>query len=311
MVKKVGIISHSDYVKHQTSPGHPESPERLNAIVNRLKRRNDCLWMEPNQMDVLPWVAKVHSHEHIERVRTAFERGNRYLDLDTPISADSYRVAQLAVAGILTALDAVVYGQVPRVFCAVRPPGHHAEPDQAMGFCLFNNVAIGARYAQEKHGLERVLIIDWDVHHGNGTQAMFYDDPSVLYFSIHQMPLYPGTGYKTETGAGKGKGFNLNCPVNPADGDSVYLRAFRDELMPAADQFKPQMVFVSAGFDAHVDDPLSLTRVTEEGFRGMTECVCAIADKWAGGKLVSALEGGYNLDALADSVEAHVAAMTI
>jgi acetoin utilization deacetylase AcuC-like enzyme len=222
------------------------------------------------------------------------------------MSIDSYRVARLAVGGALAAVDAVTRDQVRNAFTAVRPPGHHALRDRAMGFCLFNNIAIAARYVQEHHGLERVLIVDWDVHHGNGTQAIFYEDPTVLYFSTHQYPFYPGTGAANETGAGAGLGFTVNAPLPAGSGDEEITTAFRGKLIPAAEAFRPQFVLVSAGFDAHRDDPLALLRVTEAGYAALTGIVLDLADRFAGGRLVSLLEGGYNLQALARSVEAHL-----
>ncbi len=222
------------------------------------------------------------------------------------MSPGSYRAALQAVGGTLAAIDAVMDGRVANAFCAVRPPGHHAEPSRAMGFCLFNNVAVGARYAQQRYGLGRVLILDWDVHHGNGTQAAFYEDPTVLYVSLHQYPWYPGTGSAEEVGTGPGEGYTLNLPMAAGRGNDEYRTAFELRIQPAVREFSPDFVLISAGFDAHRDDPLAMMNVTEAGYRAMTESVKDWASTTAQGRIVSCLEGGYNLTALADSVEAHV-----
>jgi acetoin utilization deacetylase AcuC-like enzyme len=206
----------------------------------------------------------------------------------------------------MAAVDAVMDGKVRNVFCAVRPPGHHATRDRAMGFCLFNNVAVAARYVQERHGLRRVLIVDWDAHHGNGTQEAFYGDNEVLYFSTHQFPCYPGSGSAGETGEGAGKGFTVNVPMQAGSGDAEYLRAFREVLVPEADKFRPEFVILSAGFDAHEGDPITDLGVTTTGFAQLTDIVKGIAEKHCGGRLVSVLEGGYDLKNLGDSVVAHV-----
>jgi acetoin utilization deacetylase AcuC-like enzyme len=222
-----------------------------------------------------------------------------------PISRQSYNAAVAAVGGVLAAVDAVMEGKVANAFCAVRPPGHHALGDEAKGFCIFNNVAIGVRYVQQKYGLPRVLIVDWDVHHGNGTQATFYDDPNVLYFSTHQWPFYPGTGSSLETGGG-GADLNINVPLPAGSGDSEYIKIFEGKLRRAALAFSPDFVFVSAGFDAHEGDTLGGMRVTTEGFARLTRVVKEIAAQCCQGRLVASLEGGYRLDDLAASVEAHL-----
>lgn len=257
------------------------------------------------------WLETVHTPRHVERLaQVSPEHGHVYLDGDTPMSPNSYRAALQAVGGTLAAIDAVMEGRVANAFCAVRPPGHHAEPNRAMGFCLFNNVAVGARYVQQRYGLARVLILDWDVHHGNGTQAAFYDDPTVLYVSLHQYPWYPGTGSAEEAGAGPGEGYTMNLPMAAGRGDDEYLKAFDVRIGPAVRNFAPNFVLISAGFDAHRDDPLAMMAVTEFGYRGMTEAVTNWAAATANGRVVSCLEGGYNLSALANSVETHVRALT-
>jgi acetoin utilization deacetylase AcuC-like enzyme len=235
--------------------------------------------------------------------------GRVMLDADTSMSPGSLPAAYLAAGGALAAADAIVAGRVDNAFCAVRPPGHHAEHDRAMGFCLFNNVAIAARYFQRRHGLARVLIVDWDVHHGNGTQHSFDDDPSVLFFSTHQYPHYPGTGRATERGRGKGEGATINVPMEAGEGDEAYLAVFQKVLVPAADDFRPDVVIISAGFDAHRDDPLASMGLTEDGYAELTRIVAGIARRHSKGRILSSLEGGYNLHALSVSVERHVTAL--
>jgi len=228
------------------------------------------------------------------------------LDPDTVASPGSWDAARYAVGAVTEAIDRIMAGSLNSAFCAVRPPGHHALSDRAMGFCLFNNVAIGARYAQRRHRLVRILIIDWDVHHGNGTQAVFEEDPSVLYFSTHQYPFYPGTGAATETGEGRGQGFTMNVPLSAGTGDAAYIAVFEQQLLPRALAYRPDCVLISAGFDAHYADPLAQMQVTEAGYRRMTQVVKEIAATCCAQRLIAVLEGGYNLDALGRSVEAHV-----
>lgn len=305
---RVGFVYGDVYLQHKTGPGHPERPERLSAIVRKL---TDCgelrelAAIEPGKA-AEEWITSVHSSEHVASVRAAAQEASYAGSLDTPVCHESYEVALHAVGGALAAVDAVMDEKVRRAFCAVRPPGHHATEDQAMGFCLLNNVAIAARYAQKKHQLAKVLIVDWDVHHGNGTQAIFYEDPSVFFFSVHQWPFYPGTGAARERGVGEGEGTTLNVPLPRASGGREYRRAFEDQLVPAADDFRPDFVLISAGFDAHEDDPLGEMRLTADDFAELTRIVKSLADKHCGGRLVSVLEGGYSLEGLADSVAAHL-----
>lgn len=306
---RTGFVYHDIYLKHDTGAGHPERPERLRAIVGRLQRDNLIarLVMLPPVAGPVEWITRVHSPDYLKRVQTSCQSGLGYVDTpDAPASTNSYEVALAAVGGVLGAVDAVMAGRVKNAFCAVRPPGHHALQNRAMGFCLFNNVAIAARYLQQQHRLARVLIVDWDVHHGNGTQAAFYDDPTVFYFSTHQSPFYPGSGSAEETGTGKGRGFTLNVPLPAGSGDADYRRAFEDRLKPAAAAFKPDFVLISAGFDAAEDDLLGRMKITPEGYAALTRIVKGIAAQHCQGRLVSVLEGGYNLDALAASVAAHV-----
>ncbi len=306
---KTGFVYDPIYLEHETTPGHPESPQRLVTIVERLKSSGlyPALILLTPKSAPLEWLHTIHTPAYVKRVRTSCEAGEAYLDsLDVPISTRSYEAALVAAGGVLEAVDAVVRGDISNAFCAVRPPGHHSMPDRAMGFCLFNNVAVGAKYVQQKHGMSKVLIVDWDVHHGNGTQAAFYDDPTVLYFSTHQYPFYPGTGAESERGHGKGLGFTINVPLPRGSNDEDYLKAFEQQLRPAALAFSPDFIFISAGFDAHETDTLGGMRVTTEAFSKLTRIVKEIADQCCGGRIVSVLEGGYGLAGQAASVEAHI-----
>jgi acetoin utilization deacetylase AcuC-like enzyme len=307
-----GFVYSEVYLKHQTGAGHPERPERLTAVTTRLQEKGLLaeLVSLPPRPAPLQWITNVHTPAYVERVRKTCQEAPAYLDsMDTPVSRESYDVALQAAGGLLAAADAVMEGKVRNAFCLVRPPGHHALKERAMGFCLFNNVAITARYLQKQHHLTRVLIVDWDVHHGNGTQAAFYDDPTVFYFSVHQSPFYPGSGGAEERGEGKGLGYTLNVPLPAGSGDAQYKRAFEEKLKPAADAFKPDFVLVSAGFDAAQNDSLGRMKVTPAGFAELTRLVKAIARQHCQGRLISVLEGGYALEGLAASVEAHLRAL--
>ncbi len=307
-----GLVYDPHYLEHDMGHGHPESPERLRAIVARLESSG----LLARLVRIVPrpaedeWITQIHSPQYVETLkRHRPSSGRVQLDPDTSMSPGSLPAAYLAAGGVLAACDAIVQGTVRHAFCAVRPPGHHAERTRAMGFCLFNHVAIAARYLQKRHGLSRVLIVDWDVHHGNGTQHSFEDDPSVLFFSTHQYPHYPGTGRATETGTGAGEGFTINVPMEAGEGDEAYVDVFQRVLVPAAERFKPECVLISAGFDAHKDDPLASMGLTEAGYRDLTAIVAGIAARHAQGRLLSSLEGGYNLTALASSVQAHIQAL--
>ncbi len=307
-----GFLYHPDCLKHDMGYGHPESPDRLRAILSRLEAGG--LLDRLTKIDPVAasdnWITLIHEPAYVTSLKTRAPVGGRVsLDPDTSISAGSLSAAYLAVGAALAAVDAIMNGLVQNAFCAVRPPGHHAERDRAMGFCLFNNVAIAARYAQRRHGLARVLIVDWDVHHGNGTQQAFYEDPSVLFFSTHQYPYYPGTGRATDCGEGKGEGLTINVPMSPGQGDEDYREVFEQVLVPAADRFKPDFVLISAGFDAHRDDPLAGMALTEEGYGTLSRIVLGLARRHCQGRVLSCLEGGYNLQALSASVERHLLAM--
>jgi acetoin utilization deacetylase AcuC-like enzyme/formylglycine-generating enzyme required for sulfatase activity len=306
---RTGLVSGDIFLEHKTPRGHPERPQRISAILERFKTSGLLADLTPiaPAPAALEWIAAVHAPQYIQRVKRSCAAGAGYVDSrDAPVSAESYNVALQAAGGVLAAVDAVMGEKVRNAFCAVRPPGHHACKDRAMGFCLFNNVAIAARYVQKKHKLPKVLIVDWDVHHGNGTQATFYDDPTVMYFSVHQHPFYPHTGTAAETGAGKAVNHTINVPLPAGSGDREYQQAFQEKLLPAAMAFHPDFVFISAGFDAHQDDPLGGMKLTARQYAAQTRIVKQIAARCCRGRLVSVLEGGYGLEGLAASVEAHV-----
>ncbi|MBX3237512.1 MAG: histone deacetylase [Nitrospiraceae bacterium] len=309
---KTGFIYDPRYLEHDMGSGHPESPNRLRAILQQMERSGTSelvTAIEPRSA-ADEWVTQVHHPSYVASLRARAPSSGRVpLDADTSMSPGSLPAAYLAAGGALAAVDAVMNGQVEHAFCAVRPPGHHAESDHAMGFCLFNNAAIAARYVQKWHGLSRVLIVDWDVHHGNGTQHSFESDPTVFFFSTHQYPHYPGTGRATEEGKGEGQGFTINVPMEAGEGDEEYRAVFQKVLIPAADSFKPEFVIISAGFDAHRDDPLASMGLTEEGYAELTGIVAGIARRHCQGRLISCLEGGYNLTALGASVDRHIRAL--
>ena len=305
-----GFIYHPNYLLHNASISHPERPDRLRAIVVELQ--DSGVWEQLHHIQPQPaerrWIELAHSAEHIANVEAAAQSGSGYLDPDTHVGRESFDVALLAVGGGIAACDAVMLGQCRNAFAAVRPPGHHAEHSAAMGFCLFNNVAIAARYLQHQYGLAKVAILDWDVHHGNGTQHILDSDPSILYISIHQHPLYPGTGLRDEQGTGQGVGATRNIPLPGGCGDAEYAVAF-DEVEEAITKFQPQFLLISAGFDAHRRDPLASMKVSEDGFRQMANRALRLASQHCSNRLVMILEGGYDLVGLATSVEACVQEM--
>jgi acetoin utilization deacetylase AcuC-like enzyme len=297
------VVSSERFAHHLTPPGHPERVERaqvLQGVAIEWRQRGGAV-VEPRPATDAE-LAAVHASDYVREVAATTGRAVS-LDPDTYTSPDSYDVATLAAGAVLAGIDHTLAGEGPAL-ALVRPPGHHAERDRAMGFCLFNNAALAAAYALEHHRMERVLIVDWDVHHGNGTQEIFWDEPRVLYVSLHQFPFYPGTGRFDEVGDGDGRGFTVNIPLPGGCGDDEWTAAFRRVVEPIAHAFKPQLVLVSAGFDAHAQDPLGGMRVTEQGFAGMADSLLAIAREHAGGRLIAALEGGYDVDALSKSVEA-------
>jgi len=310
-LSKVGFYFHKDYLKHKTGSGHPERPERLQDLTQHLKETDifaKLTHFSPGTCEV-DRIKEVHPGHYIETIKNACKNGSHYLDSDTVVCEDSYEIALLAAGAATNACDSVMKGKVECAFCAVRPPGHHAEPGRAMGFCLFNNVAIAAKYLQNHHSIKKICIIDWDVHHGNGTQNAFYDDPTVFYISIHQHPLYPGTGLAEEKGHGEGEGTTLNFPSPAAFSDKEYLQIFENDITNAVSEFKPEFILVSAGFDAHRNDPLANMNVSEAGFARMTRVILDLSREFCRGRMVSVLEGGYDLDALSGSVEHHLREM--
>ncbi len=306
-----GFVFDEVYQQHYPAMGHPERPERLEALLDGLRTAGlmDRLRPVPARAAGRDALELVHEPAYIELAHREIveERRPGLSTGDTEVCEATWEAALWACGGVLAAVDAVIAGTVNNAFCAVRPPGHHATADRGLGFCVFNNVAVAARHAQRRHGLERVLIVDWDVHHGNGTQDIFYEDGSVFYFSTHQWPFYPGTGIAAETGRGTGEGATLNVPLWVGSGDDEMLRAFREGLLPAAEAFRPDLVLVSAGFDPREGDLIGGLRVTDPCFTEMTRIVQGIAAAHAGGRIVSVLEGGYTLAGLASAASAHVA----
>ena len=302
------LYSHPACEEHDPGPLHPENPGRLKAIRQALDAPefSPLLRREAPHADTAQ-IARVHPESFVQEVLAAVpQQGERVLDADTIISPGSGEAALRAAGAVVAAVDAVMAGEADNAFCAVRPPGHHAEPSQAMGFCIFNNVAVGALQAREVHGCHRVAVVDFDVHHGNGTQAMFWDDPDLFYASTHQFPLYPGTGMAQERGVGNNI---VNVLLPPDAGSAAFRDAMRHSIVPVLTNFQPDFLFISAGFDAHADDPLAGLNFVEEDFAWATEQLMALAESACGGRLVSVLEGGYDHHALARSVAAHVRAL--
>ncbi len=314
-MKKTGFVYDDRFLQHVTFSSHPESPGRLRAIVEGLAASGLLQQLVPIEVRRADqrWIEMVHNIRYMMRLEEACIMGMPDIDhQDNSICRDTYDIAFLAVGGVLNAIDAVMQGTIDNAFCAVRPPGHHAEVDRAMGFCYFNNVAIGARYLQRKWGVKRIGIIDFDVHHGNGTQHIFEQDPTVYYYSIHEHPsfAYPGTGREFETGIGEGLGYTLNSPILPGRGDDEYKKMIMQDLVPAFKQFAPEVILLSAGFDAHVTDMMSGTNLSTEGYDFITEVILNLANKFAGGRVISVLEGGYHYPVLALLVENHIRMMT-
>ena len=298
------LLHHAAFLEHLTPVGHPERPDRLRALHAGLDHADFAALKRIEAPIAEPDAALAcHPEKYVEAIRRSVpSEGLARIDMDTTVSPGSWEAAMRAIGAALLAVDCVAEGEAKNAFCAVRPPGHHAEAAKAMGFCLFDTAAIAARHAQKTHGMERVAIVDWDVHHGNGTQAIFWSDPSVLYASTHQMPLFPGTGAMSETGAGN----IFNAPLSPGEGAPEFKEAFREHILPAIRAFRPDLILISAGFDAHHRDPLAEINLEAEDFAWATAELMGIADETAGGRVVSLLEGGYDLKGLAASAAAHI-----
>lgn len=310
-MKKTGFLYDQRYLLHDTGPYHPEMPERLQMIYKGIEQSGllPHLTMIQAQPVQMKWVEVVHDKAYIRRFEEVCLSGHQSFDSqDNQMCRDTYEIAQLAVGGLLETARMLMAGEINNAFCAVRPPGHHAERDKAMGFCYFNNVAIAARYLQMEHGIGRVAIIDFDVHHGNGTQHIFENDPTVFYYSIHQHPsfTFPGTGREFEQGEGEGHGFTKNSLALPGQGDDVYEQFFENDLKPAMEAFRPEFILLSAGFDAHEEDDLADMRVTTEGYSRMMRTVVQLAEKYTDGRIISTLEGGYCLKRLPELAANHV-----
>lgn len=301
---KTLYYSHPDFLLHDTGPGHPESADRLRAIEKALSGPEYAgLIRKSPPMGTEEQIRLIHSQHHFDAIVNATpDKGLWHIDSDTVLSPGSKNAAFRAVGAVCDAVDRILGNKADNAFCAVRPPGHHAEPGRAMGFCLFNNVAIAAEYARRHYRLERIAIVDFDVHHGNGTQSAFYHQPHVLYASSHEMPHYPGTGYPSETGVGN----IINVPLSAGDTGVDFMKKYKSAILPELDRFKPELLLISAGFDAHRDDPLANINLLEADYCWITEELMAIAGRYGKGRIISVLEGGYNLKALADSVAAHI-----
>lgn len=307
---KTAIVTDRSYTKHFAGRSHPERPARIEAMIAMAEslRRPGLQIISPREA-TLDEIALCHGREYITAVERTSHLDRFDLDPDTHTSRDSYATAILSAGGVLTAVEAVLDGAAENAFAIVRPPGHHALPNRAMGFCFFNNVAIAAKWLIQKKGLTRVMVIDWDLHHGNGTQNIFYDNAQVLYTSTHQFPHYPGTGSFQEMGADGGLGYTVNAPMPAQYGDAEYLRIFDELIIPIGREFKPEFILVSAGFDCHFRDPLGEMAVTESGFQQMMRRIMRLGAECCGGKIVAALEGGYDLDAIANSGKAVIEEM--
>ncbi len=308
----IGFLRHDLFVKHLAGYNHVESPRRVEAILARIEKSPvapsiSFIEAEPAKIE---WLERVHDPGYVKQILSLEIDEPVVLDWGDTVATKVTPAAALHAAGAgVQAVRLVLAGKIESAFCCVRPPGHHAERSRAMGFCIFNNIAVAAAHLVEGEGLERVAIVDWDVHHGNGTESMFIEDDRVLYVSLHQYPHYPGTGSAETIGTGKGQGYTINLPMSAGAGDREYLAAFRGRIVPALDEFKPEFILISAGFDGHEDDPLSGTILTTSAFRTMTELLKASAEKHCEGRIVSMLEGGYDIHALAESVEEHVMAL--
>jgi acetoin utilization deacetylase AcuC-like enzyme len=306
MSKKTGVVEDLRYIRHGAGLTHPETPERLIAIYEMVDNP-DMAWKFTGidaRHATREELERVHRPSFIDSIAQTAGKAMTMLDSDTAATAETYDTARLAAGGFMNAIDSVVSGETDNAFALVRPPGHHAQAATAAGFCIFNNIAVGARHARDRWGLERILIVDWDLHHGNGTQEIFYEESQVLYFSTHQSPAYPGTGGFEEIGKGPGLGYTLNVPLRAGADDALYVRVFKELLCPVARNFRPELILVSAGFDTYVGDPLGGMKMTPEGFACLTRILLDLADEWCGGRLVMVLEGGYNIQGLTKCVRA-------
>lgn len=313
---RTALIYDDVFLEHDTGPGFPENADRLRRLTKHLKEHpvsGRLLWTAPDpNIDPVPWIKAIHDPDYVADLKRACEAGETQMhgSADTPISKRTYEVAAKAVAGSLTAVDLVMEGRVTNAFAALRPPGHHAMPAKAKGFCFFANAAIAARYAQKQHKLERVMIVDWDVHHGDGTQAIFLEDPTVYFFSTHQYPFYPGPSGSPEiTGTGAGKGTNLNVPLAAGSGDQAVIRAYETQLTDAFRKFKPQLLIISAGFDAHEADPLGALGWSSGVYAKLTEILRGLCREQGHERIVSLLEGGYSERGITEGVRRHIEAL--
>ncbi|MHC1729771.1 MAG: histone deacetylase [Syntrophobacteraceae bacterium] len=310
-MRKTGFLYDERFLQHKTGPGHPEAPERLQVICSALEEAGILSELIPVSASPakIKWIEKVHSPRHIYKFEEACMLDLGELDsADNQISPETYETALLAVGGILNVVDLLMEGKIDNAFCAVRPPGHHAESNRALGFCYFNNIAIAATYLRVHWNVNRVGIVDFDVHHGNGTQHIFEEDPDVFYYSIHEHPsfAYPGTGREFEKGSGPGFGATLNSTILPGQGDADYHRKIERDLVPAFNEFRPEVILVSAGFDAHIEDDMSDIKLSTEGFSRLMQTIVQLADRHSNGRLISVLEGGYSLKVLPELIINHV-----
>jgi len=299
-MKDTGFVLDERYRLHDTGPGHPERSDRIGVLMRSIEERPGLRRIAPRAATG-DEITLVHDERHFDAVDRTSGLARAAFDADTPVSADSFGTACLATGGVLAAVDAVMAGEIDNAFAMVRPPGHHAERSQAMGFCLFNNIAVGAAYLRRRYGLNRILIMDWDVHHGNGSQHSFYADPGVLFISTHRYPFYPGTGSIDEVGRGEGEGYTVNLPLPAGFGDTEYDELFEAVVVPIAEAYEPEFVLISAGFDPHARDPLGGMAVTEAGFARMARRLLDVAEHCAQRRCVAVLEGGYDLQAIRDS----------
>ena len=308
-MSKTGIVTDKIFLEHDTGLGHPESKARLESILLFMQSKNytkDLINIEAKNASEED-ICKVHSIAHYNKIKSLSEKKG-YLDGDTPYSPKTTDAALKGAGAGFELVDRIINKELENGMVLVRPPGHHAERDHAMGFCIFNNIAITAKYIQKK-GFKKIAIIDWDVHHGNGTENTFYDDDSVLFISTHQYPFYPGSGSESDTGTGKGRGYNINIPMQRGSGISEFIKAFDNKIIPSLENFIPDFILISAGFDAHINDPLANLELTTKSYEIFTEKLMSIAKQYCENRIISFLEGGYDLKALSESVEAHISVL--